>query len=137
MEALKELRAEDWEIRYRGNRFAFLGNGLSQAEFDPSCDLAYYVRDRDESPWASRRKRRKVLTRSGTQMDRELHVTCRRDPDDIVLESKSGDASAVDRTNGFRGTGLWDGRIDGRCDVGTANGLWNGGVNGLWDGKVR
>ena len=70
-------------------------------------------------------------------MDRELHVTCRRDPDDIVLESKSGDTSAGDRTNGFRGTGLWDGRIDGRCDVGTANGLWNRGVNRLWDGKVR
>ena len=94
MEALKDLRADDWEIRYWGNRFAFLGNGLSQAEFDPSCDLGYYIKERDESPWASRRKRRELLTRSGTQTERELHVPCRRDADAIVLESKRGCRSA-------------------------------------------
>ena len=101
MEALKELRAEDWEIRYWGNRFAFLGNGLSQAEFDPSCDLGYYVSERDKGPWASRRKRREVVTRSGTQKERELHVTCRRDPDEIVLESKSGNRLFGDQKMGF------------------------------------
>ncbi len=89
MEALKELRADDWEIRYLGNRFAFLGNGLSQAEFDPTCDLGFYIKEKDDSPWASRRKRREVVTRSGTQKERQLHFTCRPDPDAIVLESKT------------------------------------------------
>ncbi|KAL9122380.1 MAG: hypothetical protein Q9187_001064 [Circinaria calcarea] len=87
MEALKELRADDWDIRYRGNRFAWLANGFSQAEFDPTNDLGYYVRDGDSSPYASRRKRRALLTRSGTQKARPLHTLHRPDPSEIVLES--------------------------------------------------
>lgn len=88
MEALRELRAEDWDFTYRGNRFAYLGKvGLSQAEFDPSCDLAYYIRARDEGkPVGSRAMRREVVTRSGTQRPRELHMPLRRDPEEIVLE---------------------------------------------------
>ena len=72
-EAIKELRADDWEIRYNGNRFSWLGNGLSQVEFDSTSDLAYYITQRDESPYASRGKRREVLSRSGTRPSRELH----------------------------------------------------------------
>ncbi|KAI4198999.1 MAG: hypothetical protein LQ350_004915 [Teloschistes chrysophthalmus] len=76
-EALRELRAEDWDFEYFGNRFDWLGNGFSQAEFDPTCDLGYYIRSKDESPYASRRKRGEALTRSGTQPSRPLHQTYR------------------------------------------------------------
>ena len=72
LEALRDLQADDWDIIYEGNRFAWLGNGFSQADFDPTCDLAYYIRDHDDSEFASRGKRRKTMTRSGTQPPREL-----------------------------------------------------------------
>ncbi|KAL8658972.1 MAG: hypothetical protein Q9202_007332 [Teloschistes flavicans] len=72
-EALRELRAEDWDFEYLGNRFDWLGNGFSQAEFDPTCDLGYYIRSQDDGPYASRRKRGEALTRSGTQPSRPLH----------------------------------------------------------------
>ena len=26
---------DDWEVKYNGNRFAWLGNGYSQTELDP------------------------------------------------------------------------------------------------------
>ncbi|KAL8672171.1 MAG: hypothetical protein Q9168_003370 [Polycauliona sp. 1 TL-2023] len=39
MEALREVRADDWDMEYDGNRFAWLGNGISQTEFDPTSDL--------------------------------------------------------------------------------------------------
>lgn len=85
LEALRELRADDWDIRYEGNRFAWLGNGFSQAEFDPTCDLGYMIRDRDSSPYASRSKRREILTRSGSQPARTLHRIHRPLPSEIVL----------------------------------------------------
>ncbi len=77
LEALRELRADDWDIRYNGNRFAWLGNGISQTEFDATSDLAYYIRDHDDSPLASRGRRREIFSRSGTQPARELHRTHR------------------------------------------------------------
>jgi len=41
---LKELRPEDFEIRYRSrNRFRFMGNGFTQFELKPDSDLAFYV----------------------------------------------------------------------------------------------
>ena len=73
IEALGTLRADDWEIQYNGNRFSWLGNGLSQTEFDPTSDLAYYIREHDDSPYASRAKRRKIATKSGSQPVRALH----------------------------------------------------------------
>lgn len=73
LEAMRELRADDWDIRYTGNRFAFLGNGFSQTEFDPTSDLAYYIRNEDDGPFTSRGKRREVLSRSGTMPERKLH----------------------------------------------------------------
>lgn len=57
LEAMAEPRYDDWDIKYTGNRFAFLGNGYSQTEQDPAADWAYYLRNADDSPFASRRKR--------------------------------------------------------------------------------
>ena len=73
-EALMELRADDWDIRYAGNRFEWLGNGFSQTEFDPTRDLAYYIRDSDDSPFASRGKRREIFGKSGSQKPREVNA---------------------------------------------------------------
>ena len=74
IETMQELRADDWEIRYRGNRFAWLGNGFSQTEFDPTSDLAWYIRDRDDAPFGARGKRREVFSKSGSQEPRVLHT---------------------------------------------------------------
>lgn len=65
-EALANPRAEDWDVEYKGNRFSFLGNGFSQTECDETADWAYYIREEDDSPYLSRDKVRKVLTKSGT-----------------------------------------------------------------------
>ena len=62
-EAIKEIRFDDWDIVYKGNRFACLGNGISRTEMDPEADLAWYLTDRDQSSFASRAKRREVQTR--------------------------------------------------------------------------
>jgi cation diffusion facilitator CzcD-associated flavoprotein CzcO len=41
---VKEIRPEDFEIRYRErNRWVMLGNGFTQYELDEGADLAYYV----------------------------------------------------------------------------------------------
>ncbi|KAF2093574.1 FAD/NAD(P)-binding domain-containing protein [Rhizodiscina lignyota] len=66
MEALMELRLEDYDIEYEGNRFAWLGNGYSQTELDPTADWAYYIREADDDEPLSRGKRRKLLAKSGT-----------------------------------------------------------------------
>lgn len=67
IEALKEARWDDWNISYSGNRFAWLGNGYSQTELDPTCDWSYYIREHDDSPYSSRRLQRMVLTNSGSR----------------------------------------------------------------------
>ncbi|KAG6850658.1 hypothetical protein H0H93_010386 [Arthromyces matolae] len=56
MEAIADPRYDDWEITYKGNRFAWLGNGLSQTEVDETADLSYYIRNHDDSPFLSRGK---------------------------------------------------------------------------------
>ena len=71
IEPLQETRFDDWDIKYKGNRFEYLGNGYSQTELDPTCDLRYYIRFEDDSPYSSRSGRRKVLTRSGTKKTAE------------------------------------------------------------------
>lgn len=65
MEAIAEPRYDDWDIHYSGNRFNFLGNGFSQTEIDQTADWAYYLRDSDDSPFISRKKRLGVLNGSG------------------------------------------------------------------------
>ncbi|KAF9485455.1 FAD/NAD(P)-binding domain-containing protein [Pholiota conissans] len=66
LEALAEPRYEDWNFKYVGNRFAFLGNGFSQAESDKTADHAYYIRNGDDGPLISRVKQIKVTSKSGT-----------------------------------------------------------------------
>lgn len=62
IEAMSNIRADDYNITYRGNRFDWLGNGFSQTELDPLADKAFYIRERDDSPLLSRAHRRKALT---------------------------------------------------------------------------
>lgn len=68
LQTIAEPRYEDWNFTYTGNRFAFLGNGFSQIECDKTADLAYYIRNHDDSPFISRNKRTKVaiFSSSGT-----------------------------------------------------------------------
>lgn len=70
-DALRELRAEDYEWVYSGHdQFAWLGNGLSATGNDPWSDLSWYVSQQDAGPWMSRRARREQLTRIGAQEGR-------------------------------------------------------------------
>ena len=66
IECLSEVRWDDLEIKYNGNRWAWLGNGYSQTEADETADWAYYIREEDDGEYMSRGKRRQVLTGSGT-----------------------------------------------------------------------
>ncbi|KAK4997011.1 hypothetical protein LTR66_003501 [Elasticomyces elasticus] len=67
MEFMSYVRYDDWDVKYDGNRFAVLGNGLSQTEVDFSADWAYYIRDEDDGPFMSKGKQRKILTKSGSK----------------------------------------------------------------------
>jgi hypothetical protein len=73
LEALREPRFEHWRFNYRGNRFAWLGNGISQVEWDPTTDLAYYIREQDDVPWTSRWKRNLAIAKTGSMPPRVLH----------------------------------------------------------------
>lgn len=66
LEAIAEPRYDDWDFVYTGNRFAYFGSGFSQAESDKTADWAYYIRNEDDSPYLSRGKQIKVLSKSGT-----------------------------------------------------------------------
>ena len=73
LEAMREVRGDDWEIKYEVNRFSWLGNGISQTEWDATADLAYYIRQGDDGVWASRRKRTLRIAKSGSMPPRMLH----------------------------------------------------------------
>ncbi|KEY73043.1 hypothetical protein S7711_06117 [Stachybotrys chartarum IBT 7711] len=73
LEAMREPRWDDWEVNYSGNRFSWLGNGISQTEWEPTADLGYYISQMDNGPWNSRWKRTKEINKSGTLPARELH----------------------------------------------------------------
>ncbi|RDL40439.1 Monooxygenase [Venustampulla echinocandica] len=88
LQTMQDVRADDWDIRYSGNRFSFLGNGISQAECDPTSDLGYYLRDHDDSAPMTRRKRMDIIIRSGSQPARVLHTTYR--PSVVNLAPKQG-----------------------------------------------
>lgn len=67
IEALSEgVRWDDFNVKYNGNRWAWLGNGYSQTELDDTADWAYYIREEDDGPYMSLGKRRQILTKSGT-----------------------------------------------------------------------
>ncbi|OAL38853.1 hypothetical protein AYO20_02059 [Fonsecaea nubica] len=48
METLANPRYDDYNVEYRGRRFAYLGMGFSQAELDPDVDVTYYIRNKDD-----------------------------------------------------------------------------------------
>jgi hypothetical protein len=66
IECLGEVRWDDLEVKYNGNRWAWLGNGFSQCEADETADWAYYIRESDDGEYLSKGKRRQILTQSGT-----------------------------------------------------------------------
>lgn len=66
IEAMMEVRLDDWEIKYNGNRFAWLGNGYSQTELDPTADWAFYIRDKDDDEPISRGRKLQLINKSGT-----------------------------------------------------------------------
>lgn len=79
LQAMREFRGSDWDVRYTGNRFAYLGNGVSHAEFDPTSDLGYYLKEEDEGEPLTRREVMREVFRSGSQPERMLHFTYRPD----------------------------------------------------------
>lgn len=66
IEAMMEVRMDDWEVKYNGNRFAWLGNGYSQTELDPTADWAFYIREKDDDEPLSRGRKLQIINRSGT-----------------------------------------------------------------------
>ncbi|KAF9037072.1 FAD/NAD(P)-binding domain-containing protein [Panaeolus papilionaceus] len=62
--AIAEPRYEDWDYKYKGNRFEYLGNGISQVETEDSnaVDWAWYLRNSDNTPHLSRSGRLRALT---------------------------------------------------------------------------
>lgn len=74
LEAMREPRWDDWEFKYTGNRFSWLGNGISQTEWDPTADLAYYIKQADdEKVWHSRWMRDGIVNKSESMPPRKLH----------------------------------------------------------------
>ncbi|KAK8018789.1 FAD-binding monooxygenase moxY [Apiospora marii] len=74
LEAISSLRSDDYDVRYKGNRWDWLGNGFSQVEMDEECDLSYYIREVDDGEFLSSKKRRRALAK-GRHVDRQtLHV---------------------------------------------------------------
>ncbi|RYP41055.1 hypothetical protein DL767_001216 [Monosporascus sp. MG133] len=71
--AMREVRWDDWEFSYKGNRFAWLVDGVSRAEWEPTADLAYYIRERDDGRHGSRRARTLEIAKAGSQPPRVLH----------------------------------------------------------------
>lgn len=67
LEAMSDVRADDWNLDYNTNRFSWLGNGFSQTEVDRTADWAYYVRESDDSLFLSTEKKLKVINKSGSR----------------------------------------------------------------------
>ena len=77
LQAMQEIRGEDWQFCYTQNRFSFLGNGISHVEFDATSDMAYYIRECDDGPPLTRKGRMQLAMHSGSQPSRALHTTHR------------------------------------------------------------
>lgn len=91
IEAVKEVRFDDFDVKYVGNRFAWLGNGYSQTELDETADWGYYIRDHDDDAPLTTGGRRKVLSKSGTITNRGLVTWSGAGKDD---EKKEKDTQA-------------------------------------------
>lgn len=51
LRAVERPRLEDWNYTYiYQNRWSYLGNGLSPDDADMDADLAWYIRESDDSP---------------------------------------------------------------------------------------
>ena len=50
-----------------------VGHWRSQTEWDPTADLGYYIRQSDDGPWHSRRKRNLAIAKTGSMAPRALH----------------------------------------------------------------
>ncbi|CAI6334554.1 unnamed protein product [Periconia digitata] len=91
IEAMMEVRLDDWDVQYSGNRFAWLGNGYSQTELDPTADWAYYIREKDDDAPLSRRRKLQLINKSGTvsQVDSGVNFTGKREQNGMgIAESK-------------------------------------------------
>lgn len=69
---MREPHFMENEFQYSGNRFAWMRNGLSQTEWDPTADLAYYMRIKGDGRQLSRIARLMAISKSGTQPERGL-----------------------------------------------------------------
>jgi cation diffusion facilitator CzcD-associated flavoprotein CzcO len=87
IECMKDLRMDDFEVTYTGNRFAWLGNGYSQTELDDTADWAYYIREHDDDAPLSTAGRRKLFSKSGTQTGRKLVNFSGKDDSETEAES--------------------------------------------------
>ncbi|KAF9888468.1 hypothetical protein FE257_008575 [Aspergillus nanangensis] len=67
MEAMDEVRWDDWNVRYQGNRFNWMGNGYSQTEVDQTADWGYYIRNKDDGEHMSRGKKLRIMNKSGSK----------------------------------------------------------------------
>lgn len=50
VETLQQVRYDDFKVRYFGNRFGYLGNGMTKLETVGDADLARYIRPHDDAP---------------------------------------------------------------------------------------
>jgi hypothetical protein len=66
IETLQDPRIDDWEFKYTGNRFEYLGNGYSQTELDQTADWGYYIREYDDQEPLTTGGKRKLISKSGT-----------------------------------------------------------------------
>lgn len=85
LEAIEELRIEDWDVTYAGNRFAWLGNGYSRCEIDNTANWAYYIRNHDDDPPLARGRRTEIKTQSGTVTTRDAVSFSGRQVDEAKL----------------------------------------------------
>ncbi|CAG9943089.1 unnamed protein product [Clonostachys rosea f. rosea IK726] len=89
LEMMKDVRFDDLDIKYAGNRFSFMGNGYSQTELDDTADWGYYIREYDDDAPLTTAGRRKLLTKSGTVAGRKLVTfTHREDESEGPIQAK-------------------------------------------------
>ncbi|KFZ13421.1 hypothetical protein V501_03716 [Pseudogymnoascus sp. VKM F-4519 (FW-2642)] len=89
IEAISEVRLEDWDVKYSGNRFAWLGNGYGQTELDRTADWGYYIREADDDSPATTGGRRMLLSKSGTVKNTGGMSLLGKQPEESIKEAKA------------------------------------------------
>lgn len=74
LETMKEVRYEDFKIKSFGNRFDYLGDGMTKAEKVGDADLATYVRKTDDSPIVGSKF---VYTKAGPELSELTLITAK------------------------------------------------------------